>query len=76
MPTASSIRIDPEAIFDDAAVYALLDVSAATLNRARRLNKLRYTRQGRRILYLGRWLLDWLEADATPRRAHEGQHGE
>jgi hypothetical protein len=64
MQTADSIRIDPTGIYDDALLYAALEISAATLARARRDGRLRYTRQGRRVLYLGQWVLDWLQADA------------
>lgn len=76
MPTSNITRFDPEAIYDDGAVYAAIEVSAATLARARRTGRLRSSRQGRRILYLGRWLLDWLESDSTPTRAKEPRHGD
>jgi hypothetical protein len=59
-------HIDPTAIYDDGAVLMALDIPTATLARARRDGRLRYTRQGRRALYLGQWLLDWLAADAAP----------
>lgn len=59
-----TIRLEPHSIYDDALLSAALTVSAATLARARRDGRLRYTRQGRRILYLGQWVLDWLQADA------------
>jgi hypothetical protein len=59
-----TIRIDPEGIYDDALLFEALGVSAATLARARGDGRLRYTRQGRRILYLGEWVLAWLKADA------------
>jgi hypothetical protein len=60
------IRIEPDAIYDDGAVVLALDIPSATLARARRDGRLRYTRQGRRTLYLGQWVLEWLAADATP----------
>ncbi len=59
-----AIQIAPEALYDDDLLFATLEVSAATLARARRDGRLRYTRQGRRTLYLGRWVLEWLVADA------------
>jgi hypothetical protein len=58
-------KIDPAGVYDDAGLYAALEVSYQTLARARRDGRLRYTRQGRRVLYLGQWLLDWLAADAV-----------
>jgi hypothetical protein len=61
-----AIRIDPDAVYDDVLLYAALEVSAATLARARREGRLRYTCQGRRVLYLGAWVLAWLTADAQP----------
>jgi hypothetical protein len=63
---AVPIRIDPDGVYDDDVLYASLELSSATLARARRDGRLRYTRQGRRVLYLGRWLLDWLSAEAAP----------
>jgi hypothetical protein len=62
---ATTCRIDPETIYDTGAVVLALDIPSSTLARARREGRLRYTRQGRRVLYLGRWLLDWLAADAA-----------
>jgi hypothetical protein len=61
----SPVPIDPGAVYDDGAVVLALDIPSATLARARREGRLRYTRQGRRVLYLGQWLLDWLTADAA-----------
>jgi hypothetical protein len=66
MVTANTVRIDPADIYDDGALYATLGVSAGILARARRGGRLRHTRQGRRILYLGQWVLDWLTADSAP----------
>jgi len=60
------IRIDPGAVYDDGTVVLTLDIPSATLARARRDGRLRYTRQGRRVLYMGQWLLDWLAADSSP----------
>jgi hypothetical protein len=58
-------HIDLNGVYDDGAVFLALDISTATLARARRDGRLRYTRQGRRVLYMGQWLIDWLAADAT-----------
>jgi hypothetical protein len=66
-----SIRIDPEAIYDDLALYQTLGISAQTLARARRFRELRYTRKGQRILYVGTWVMDWLKSDAE-RTANNG----
>jgi hypothetical protein len=60
----TAIQIDPTGIYDDALLYGALEVSAATLTKARREGRLRYSRQGKRILYLGAWVLAWIEADA------------
>jgi hypothetical protein len=59
-------RIDPHGVYDDGAVLLGLGIPTATLARARRAGRLRYTRQGKRVLYLGQWLLDWLANDAAP----------
>jgi hypothetical protein len=57
-------RIDPDGIYHEGHACLLLDLPSATLIRARRDGRLRFTRQGRRVLYRGRWLLEWLDADA------------
>ncbi len=62
----SPFPIDPGAVYDDGVIVLTLDIPSATLVRARRNGQLRYTRQGRRILYLGQWLLDWLTATSAP----------
>jgi hypothetical protein len=62
-------KIDPERIYDDGAVVLSLDIPSSTLMKARREGSLRYTWKGRRVLYLGQWLLDWLSSDATRKGA-------
>jgi hypothetical protein len=66
------IVIDPAAIYHDGTLRLALDLPSATLARARREGRLRFTRQGGRVLYRGQWILDWLEADAlaTKEAAH------
>ena len=58
-------KVDPEGIYHDGDVRLLLGLTATSTSRARREGRLRYTRQGRSVLYRGQWLIDWLEADAT-----------
>lgn len=62
----SPVPIDPGAIYDESAVVLALDIPSATLARARREGRLRYSRKGRRTYFLGKWLIDWLTADSTP----------
>jgi hypothetical protein len=63
MATAT-VRIDPEGIYDGDSLYAELGVSAQALSRSRRDGSLKFARKGSRILYLGRWVLNWIAADA------------
>jgi hypothetical protein len=58
-------RIDPDALYDEGALILAMDLSSATLARARRTGALRFTRKGHRTFYLGRWLLDWLTGEAS-----------
>jgi hypothetical protein len=58
-------RIDPDSLYDESAIILALDLSSATLARARRTGALRYTRKGRRVFYLGSWLLDWLTRESS-----------
>ncbi len=57
--------INPRAIYDDSALSVALGVSAGSLSRARQAGDLRHTRKGRRNLYLGQWILDWLDRDMS-----------
>jgi hypothetical protein len=71
------VRVDPEAVYDDGALYQTFGLTAAALSSARRAGTLRYTRQGKRTLYLGKWILDWLESQAAPvtsRHRGEARH--
>jgi hypothetical protein len=61
------VRIDPDAVYEDGAVVLALDLPSATLLKARREGRLRYSRRGRRTYYLGQWLLDWLTASQVTR---------
>jgi hypothetical protein len=72
--TTEPARIEPDGIYDDLLLYRALEISATTLAQARRSGFLRHTRKGKRILYLGQWVLDWLCADTTGKGvAHEGR---
>jgi hypothetical protein len=63
--------IEPQAIYDDGAVLAALGIPSTTLTRARREGRLRHTRKGRRVFYLGQWVLDWIKADVRQGVAHD-----
>jgi hypothetical protein len=60
---ATTISIDPAGIYNDTLLCDLLGISVQTLSRARRSGTLRYTRKGQRVLYVGAWVLDWLQTD-------------
>jgi hypothetical protein len=66
------ISIEPHQVYDDGALYLTLGLTPTTLATARRSGALRFTRQGKRTLYLGQWILDWLQADDR----QGGGHGE
>ncbi len=60
---AKNFVLDPDAIYDDAALVLGLGLTFTTLARARRAGHLRYARKGKRVLYRGQWIIDWLERD-------------
>ena len=62
--TLQPIRIEPDAFYGDGDLRLLLDITSATLVRARREGRLRSVRRGKRVFYLGRWVLDWLTSDS------------
>ena len=55
-----TIPIDTQTIFTNGGLRPLLGSPSATLARARREGRLRFTRRGRRIFYSGQWVVDWL----------------
>ncbi|HKM56192.1 MAG TPA: hypothetical protein VJY33_22480 [Isosphaeraceae bacterium] len=67
------VRIDSEAFYDDGSLRQSLGLTPATLAGARRAGSLRYTRQGKRTLYKGTWILAWLEATATSPQTAAGK---
>jgi hypothetical protein len=68
-----TLSIDPRAVYREGTLSLALDVPLTTLGRARREGRLRFSRQGRRVLILGQWVLDWLEGDAgRPREVARG----
>jgi hypothetical protein len=70
----AGLKIDPESVYDDGALVMALGIASATLARARRQGKLRFRRVGNRTLYLGRWILDWLEATDSAPPSQEAAH--
>ena len=56
------VLIKPEALYDDGSLRQALGLTEAALATARRAGTLRYARQGKRTLYLGKWVLAWLES--------------
>ena len=65
------VLIDPEGIYTDGQIRLMLDLTEATMARARREGGLRYTRQNKRVLYRGQWITDWLESSADTTIARE-----
>jgi hypothetical protein len=60
--------IDPDGIYHDGQARLLLGLTGEAMARARRGGRLRFTKQGNRVLYRGSWLMAWLEADADRRQ--------
>lgn len=67
----SPVRIDPDGIYDDGVLVLILGLTHAALQKARRDGQLRHTRRGRRILYRGQWVIDWLDSTATVQERQE-----
>jgi hypothetical protein len=64
-----TVTIHPTGIYSTDALCAMLDVSPQTLADARRAGELRSTRKGRRVIYLGEWVLTWLRQSAEAAHA-------
>jgi hypothetical protein len=63
-----TIAIHQTGIYGTDDLCAMLDVSPETVVEARRAGTLRFSRKGRRVIFLGEWVLAWLRAgqEVTP----------
>jgi hypothetical protein len=59
-----TITIQPTALYGTDDLCAMLDVSPQAVAQARRSGALASARKGRRVIYLGEWVLAWLRLDA------------
>jgi hypothetical protein len=57
------VTLEPAGVYDDGSLHLLLGLTPAALAKGRREGTLKHSRKGARVFYLGRWVLDWLEAD-------------
>ena len=72
MTKLDAVQIDAEGFYAEGALKLLLGLTSAALVSARRSGSLRFRRCGNRVLYKGRWVLDWLEASVpAPRQQSE-----
>lgn len=60
-----AVELSPDAVYDDGSLLLELGITATSIARARRQGTLRYCKVGNRTLYLGRWVLHWLETAST-----------
>jgi hypothetical protein len=68
---AGTILIEPNGVYDDGALVLALGLTFEALARARKEKVLRFTRKGKRTLYMGQWVLEWLADEPhakTPRQ--------
>jgi hypothetical protein len=55
--------IRPEGFYTDVMLTHDFGFQYAVIDRARKSGELRSTRRGGRVLFLGRWIIDWLIGD-------------
>jgi len=60
------VLLAPDGLYDDGALRQALGLTPSALAHARRTGTLRHTRQGKRVLYKGAWVLAWLETESAP----------
>jgi hypothetical protein len=66
-----TITIQPTGIYATHDLCAMLDVSPQTVADARRTGALRFVRRGRRVIFLGEWVLCWLRDEREEARRNE-----
>ncbi len=64
------ITIHCDAFYDDWTLSEALGLPLGTIVAARRTGALRFTQKGKRTLYKGSWVVDWLDSSAV--QAAEG----
>jgi hypothetical protein len=67
-----TITIHQTGIYTTDDLCEMLDVSPQTMADARRSGTLRATRKGRRLIYLGEWVLAWLRRESEPLEVRRG----
>jgi hypothetical protein len=67
----AGVCLDPNAVYDDGALYCALGLTSTVLAKARRSGLLKFTKQGRRTFYLGKWVLEWLSSEGQRRDGYE-----
>jgi hypothetical protein len=58
------LHIEHNSLYDDGALRLSLGITSETLAQARRRRQLRFVRKGKRIRYLGQWILDWVQSES------------
>ena len=56
------VKLEPFGVYDDGSLHLLFGLTPTALAVARRSKRLKHIRAGKRVLYLGQWVLDWLQA--------------
>ena len=62
-----TFKIEPHGVYGDGDLVLSLGLSHASLVAARRSGELQYRRIGKRTIYLGEWILDWLTRESAGR---------
>lgn len=57
-------RILPDGVYTAHDLRLILGLTQHAIVGAMRRGELRGTRQGRQLIFIGRWLIDWLERSA------------
>jgi hypothetical protein len=65
-PFTEPVTLNPLGVYSGRELGRILDAGPATLAAARRFGALRAVKKGRRVVYLGEWVLAWLNAEAAP----------
>jgi hypothetical protein len=66
------VRIEPGSIYNEGALLFNLGLPNASVARARRDGLLRFACVGKKNLYLGSWVLSWLENISVMASARDG----
>ncbi len=59
------LTVEPTAIYDEYQIRRALGLTEHLMLKERRDGRIKFARRGRRVYYLGSWIINWMEGDTA-----------